>query len=330
MSAADAAVAGPLLEVVGLTTRFRLPGGPGSTPQIVHAAEDVSFTVRPGEIVGLIGESGSGKSTVGRTILRLEQATSGRVAFQGEDVLALKARALKRYRRRVQAIFQDPASSLDPRMRVGEIIAEPLVVHGIGARREREARVVWLLEQVGLSADARRRYPHAFSGGQRQRIGIARALAVGPDLIVADEPVSALDVSVQAQVINLLQALRLRMGLALLFISHDLPTVEFLCDRVVVMYLGRVMEIAPAAAFARAPLHPYSRRLALDAPRFGARLATHSDVGGETPSPLSPPSGCVFRTRCPHAIADCARAPPALEPVTEGRAVACLRKELFI
>jgi len=325
------AAAGPLLRVEALTTRFRIPGGPGAAPQVVHAVEEVSFTVGPGEIVGLIGESGSGKSTVGRTILRLEQATSGRVAFRGEDVLALGPGALKRYRRQVQAIFQDPAASLDPRMRAGEIIAEPLDVHAIGSRRERETRVVRLLEQVGLSADALRRYPHAFSGGQRQRIGIARALAVGPELIVADEPVSALDVSVQAQVINLLQALRAEMGLALLFISHDLPTVEFLCDRVVVMYLGRVMEIAPAAEFARAPLHPYSRRLAADAPRLGARLATgEADVGGETPSPLSPPSGCVFRTRCPHAIADCAQAPPPLDWVAEGRAVACIRKELFV
>jgi len=325
MSAAE-----PLLRIEGLTTRFQVHrGGLGAKPQVVHAAEDVSFTVRPGEIVGLIGESGSGKSTVGRTIVRLETATAGRVLYRGQDVLALTGRELKRYRRRVQAVFQDPAASLDPRMRVAEIIAEPLVVHGIGDRRDRQARVASLLAQVGLQADALRRYPHQFSGGQRQRIGIARALAVGPDLIVADEPVSALDVSVQAQVINLLQALRQEMGLALLFISHDLPTVEFLCDRVVVMYLGRVMETAPAAEFSLSPLHPYSRMLVADAPRFGGRLRPSADQAGEAPSPLSPPSGCVFRTMCPHVIADCSLTTPPLAPVTADRAVACIRRELF-
>jgi len=325
----------PLLCVERLTTRFAARrGAPGARPAVVHAAEDVSFEVGAGEIVGLIGESGSGKSTVGRTIARLETATSGQVRFRGENVLSFGRRDLARYRRQMQVIFQDPASSLNPRMRVGAILAEPLIVHQIGDRRDRRDRVVRLLEDVGLKADALRRYPHEFSGGQRQRIGIARALAVGPELIVADEPVSALDVSVQAQVINLLQELRQKLGLALLFISHDLPTVEFLCDRVVVMYLGRVMEIAPAEDFQTSPLHPYSRMLVDDAPRFGRALRRSTpDAGGETGSQASaspvPPIGCVFRTRCPHAISDCSQVTPTLEPVTPERHVACIRRELF-
>jgi oligopeptide/dipeptide ABC transporter ATP-binding protein len=319
-------VSEPLLRVERLTTRYAARAGVFGVPGgSVRGAEDVSFTVGRGEIVGLVGESGSGKSTVGRTIARLETATSGEVLFDGEDVLAFGQRALKRYRRRVQAIFQDPASSLDPTMRVGEIIAEPLVVHGIGDRRDRRERVASLLAEVGLGPDAIRRYPRQFSGGQRQRIGIARALAVGPDLIIADEPVSALDVSVQAQVINVLHTLRETAGLALLFISHDLPTVEYLCDRVVVMYLGRVMEIAPAADFQRAPLHPYSRRLAQDAPRFGGRLEAHAEAGADA----APATGCVFRTRCPHAIAECGAAAPPLEPARPDHLVACIRKDLF-
>jgi oligopeptide/dipeptide ABC transporter ATP-binding protein len=324
-------VSEPLLRVERLTTSYPArPGLFGTSGETVRGAEDVSFTVGRGEIVGLVGESGSGKSTVGRTIARLETATSGEVLFDGEDVLAFGPRALEGYRRRVQVIFQDPASSLDPLMRVGEIVAEPLVVHRIGDRRGRRERVAALLGEVGLGPDAMRRFPREFSGGQRQRIGIARALAVGPDLIIADEPVSALDVSVQAQIINLLHALRRKAGLALLFISHDLPTVEYLCDRVVVMYLGRVMEIAPAADFQRAPLHPYSRMLADDAPRFGGRLRPGAEVDADAaPGPVSAPSGCVFRSRCPHAIADCGLAVPALTAVTSDHFVACIRKDLY-
>ena len=329
----------PLLRVEGLTSRFVVRRGLfGAQSSTVHAAENVSFSVGAGEIVGLIGESGSGKSTVGRAIVRLETAASGAVFFNGEDALKFNGRALKRYRRQVQVVLQDPAASLDPMMRVKDLVAEPLRVHRIGDRHDRNDRVVRLLQQVGLGSDALGRYPHTFSGGQRQRIGVARALAVGPQLIVADEPVSALDVSVQAQVINLLQELRQALGLALLFISHDLPTVEFLCDRVVVMYLGRVMEIAPAGDFQTAPLHPYSRMLVDDAPRFGRALRRSApdrgrDPGGDTgaqasASPL-PPAGCVFRTRCPYAIPDCGRATPALEPVAPDRSVACIRRELF-
>jgi oligopeptide/dipeptide ABC transporter ATP-binding protein len=331
MSAADPQRPTPLLWVDGLTSRFQVRRGLfGSRTSTVYAAEDVSFSVGAGEIVGLIGESGSGKSTVGRAIVRLGTATSGSVVFNGEDVLAFSGRALKRYRRQVQVIFQDPAASLDPLMRVKDLIAEPLLVHRIGDRGERNARVVQLLKQVGLGPDALGRYPHEFSGGQRQRIGIARALAVGPRLLVADEPVSALDVSVQAQVLNLLQALRQELGLALLFISHDLPTVEFLCDRVVVMYLGRVMEIAPAEAFQKTPLHPYSRMLVDDAPRFGGRLRRSAgEQGGEVSGSRLPPVGCVFKPRCAYAVPDCGRTTPALEPVAPHRSVACIRKELF-
>jgi len=318
-----------LLDVSGLTTRFHVGGGLfAGRPSVVHATEDVSFSLGRGRIVGVVGESGSGKSTVGRTILRLETATAGSVLFDGTDVLGLRDRQLFAYRRRVQAIFQDPGASLDPRMCVGDTLAEPLITHGIGGRSERDDRVADLARQVGLKTDALRRYPHEFSGGQRQRIGIARALAVGPELIVADEPVSALDVSVQAQIVNLLQALRDDLGLALLFISHDLPTVEFLCDSVVVMYLGRVMEIAPAADFQQAAAHPYSRMLIRNVPRFGGTLDdTATADGGETPSPLRPPSGCVFRTRCPHAIPLCADTIPPLEITAPGRAVACIRKD---
>jgi oligopeptide/dipeptide ABC transporter ATP-binding protein len=315
----------PLLALDALTTRFKVGGAFGRPSAVVHAAEEVSFEVGRGEIVGLVGESGSGKSTVSRTILRLERATAGSVRFDGDEVLNLKGRALAGFRRRVAAVFQDPATSLDPRMRVGEIVTEPLLAHRLAGQAERRDRAAALLTQVGLGAGDARRYPHEFSGGQRQRVAIARALAAGPDLIVADEPVSALDVSVQAQVINLLLSLRDELGLALLFISHDLPTVEFLCDRVVVMYLGRVMERAPAAQFQRAPLHPYSQMLVLSAPRFGERLGRSvSADGGETPSPLAPPSGCVFRTRCSRATPECALAVPPLEQVAPGRWVACI------
>jgi oligopeptide/dipeptide ABC transporter ATP-binding protein len=321
----------PLLTLDALTTRFKIRGGFGRPSGMVHAAENVSFQVGRREIVGLVGESGSGKSTVGRTILRLERASAGSVLFDGDEVLTLQGRALAGFRRRVAAVFQDPATSLDPRMRVGEIVTEPLLAHRLAGRAERRDRAAALLTQVGLSADDARRHPHAFSGGQRQRVAIARALAVGPDLIVADEPVSALDVSVQAQVINLLLRLRDELGLALLFISHDLPTVEFLCDSVVVMYLGRVMERAPAAQFQQAPLHPYSQMLVRSAPRFGERLEVGPSAdGGETPSPLAPPSGCVFRTRCPRATSECALAVPPLQQVEPGRWLACIHQGAIV
>ena len=319
--------AAPLMRIEALTTRFQVRSGLfGARGRAVHAAQDVSFSIGAGEIVGLIGESGSGKTTVARAIVGLDAAATGAVVFDGKNALALRGQALKHYRREVQAIFQDPAASLDPLMRVKDLVAEPSRIHRIGDRPARDARVAELLQQVGLGPEALNRYPHQFSGGQRQRIGIARALATRPRLIVADEPVSALDVSVQAQILNLFQALRQDLGLALLFISHDLPTVEFLCDRVVVMYLGRVVETAPAELFQKSPLHPYSRRLVADAPRFGGQL--RRDAGAE-PSGSPSPTGCVFQPRCAYAVAACSQATPALEPVSRGGAVACIRRELF-
>ena len=296
--------------------------------QVVRAVDGLSFDVERGQIVSLVGESGSGKTTAGRSILRLVEPTAGSVAFDGVDLLALRAGALRAIRRRMQIIFQDPFASLNPRMSVGAIIGEGMRLHGIGSSgRDRRERVAAMLERVGLNADQMRRYPHEFSGGQRQRIGIARALAVEPDFILADEPVSALDVSIQAQVLNLLQDLRDALGLTMIFIAHDLSVVEYLSDRVAVMYLGRIVEIADAASLYAHPRHPYTEALlsAVPVARPGARR--HRIIlRGETPSPINPPSGCVFRTRCPLADNDCARIEPVLKPVTAGHAVACLKR----
>ncbi|BCM86929.1 ABC transporter ATP-binding protein [Methylobacterium indicum] len=309
----------PILAVEGLTKRF------GRPPAEVRAVEQVSFTVAPGEVVGLVGESGSGKSTIGRLCLRLVDPTGGTIRFEGEDVSGLPERRLKPLRRRAQMIFQDPYASLNPRLRVSGILGEALDAHGLARGRRRE-RMAELLDLVGLPPEHLDRFPHEFSGGQRQRIGIARALAVEPRLIVADEPVSALDVSVQAQVLNLLQDLRARLNLAMLFISHDLDVVELLCDRVVVLYLGRVMEIGPTAEVVARPRHPYTRALLAaspkadpDAPRI-ARL-----LKGDIPSPIAPPSGCVFRTRCPLAVEACAHAVPPMREAGDGHRFACLR-----
>jgi peptide/nickel transport system ATP-binding protein len=309
----------PLLSVDGLTKRF------GTAPHLVHAVEDVAFTVAPGEVVGLVGESGSGKSTIGRLVLRLIESTAGTIRFADEDVTHLPERKLKPLRRSAQMIFQDPYASLNPRLRVRSILGEALDAHGL-ARQNRTARLVELLETVGLAAEHLDRCPHEFSGGQRQRIGIARALAVEPQLIVADEPVSALDVSVQAQVLNLLGDLRARLGLAMLFISHDLDVVELLCDRIVVLYLGRVMETGPTDEVCTNPRHPYTRALLAaspkadpDAPRIARMLK------GDIPSPMAPPSGCVFRTRCPLAIPACAEAVPAMRAAGPQHGFACIR-----
>ncbi len=298
-------------------------------PGAVRAVQDVSLVVGAGEAVGLVGESGSGKSTLGRVMLGLLPPSAGRVVVDGHDLARADAKTLRALRRRMQLVFQDPYSSLDPRRRVGAQIGDGLAIHGIGPASGRAARVAALLDQVGLPASHADRYPHEFSGGQRQRVGIARALATGPDLLVADEPVSALDVSVQAQVLALLADLRSRLGLALLFISHDLPVVRSLCDRVVVLYLGRVMEEGPVADVFRAPLHPYTQALLSAAPSLtpgmvpGGRPA-RVVLQGEPPSPASPPSGCVFRTRCPAAVADCAAAVPVLQDRGAQR-VACIR-----
>lgn len=302
-----------LLSIRNLTKRFPTSRGE------VHAVEDVSFDIPRGSITGLVGESGSGKTTLGRTLLRLIEPSSGQTLFDGEDINRLHHRDLKAVRRRMQIIFQDPVSSLNPRLKVGDIIAEGLKAHGIGTRRSRRDRVAELLSEVGLNPDQMSRFPHEFSGGQRQRIGIARALALGPEFIVADESVSALDVSIQAQVLNLLLDLRDRHNLTLLFIAHDLSVVEYLCDQIAVMYLGRLAEIGPARPLYARPAHPYTQALlsAIPLPDPGLRR-TRTILGGDIPSPLSPPAGCVFRTRCPQAQAICAEGRPA--PVTVGDA----------
>jgi len=291
----------------------------------VRAVDGLSLTVERGETVALVGESGCGKSTVGRILVRLADPTGGQVLYQGTDITPLNGRALKPFRRRVQIMFQDPFSSSNPRLRVRVIVAEPLTVHGIGNRRERQQKVADLLNQVGLSPDRMGAHAHEFSGGQRQRIGLARALALGPDLIVADEPLSALDVSVQAQVVNLMADLQARLGLAFLLISHDLAVVEHLSRRVAVMYLGKIVETAPTRTLFSAPRHPYTEAL-LDAapvPNPHTDRSNRMVIAGEVPSPLNPPSGCRFHPRCPLATDICRREEPALTARHDDQQVAC-------
>ncbi|MCW5820734.1 MAG: ATP-binding cassette domain-containing protein, partial [Trueperaceae bacterium] len=272
-------------------------------------------------------ESGSGKTTVGRSILRLIEPTAGEVIFDGVDVTKLSKAHMREYRKRMQIIFQDPFASLNPRMSVGDIIGEAMTIHNLARGKEREQRVAQLLERVGLSPSHMRRYPHEFSGGQRQRIGIARALAVNPQFIVADEPVSALDVSIQAQVVNLLQDLKEELGLTLLFIAHDLGVVEYISDHVIVMYLGRIMEIAPAKELYANPIHPYTEALLSAVPIPDPTVKRDRIIlQGDIPSPINPPSGCVFRTRCPIATKECADVVPPLVEVTPGHFKACINR----
>ncbi|MBF9231945.1 ABC transporter ATP-binding protein [Microvirga alba] len=309
-----------LLQVEGLTKHFPTNNG------VVKAVDGVSFDVKRGTIVGLVGESGSGKTTAGRCTLRLIEPSAGRLMFDGVDLRTLSEREMRVYRRRLQIVFQDPYSSLNPRLRVEDIIGEAIDTHGLAKGTARRDRIAELLSRVGLNPDHARRFPHEFSGGQRQRIGIARALAVEPEFIVADEPVSALDVSVQAQVLNLIQDLQQSFGLTMLFIAHDLSVVEYLCDEVVVMYLGRVMEKGPSRSIYAKPRHPYTQALLSAAPIPDPKASRQRVVlKGDIPSPMNPPSGCVFRTRCPFAIAECAQVVPAFDTVGPEHQVACIR-----
>ncbi len=313
---------GALVGVRGLIKHFPVEG----SDDVVRAVDGVSFDIISGETLGLVGESGCGKSTVGRCLLRLIEPTAGTVSFSGQDILSLGKKELRRIRREMQIIFQDPYASLNPRMKIGDIVGEPLVIHNIGTKNERLERVAGLLRKVGLDPDYMNRYAHEFSGGQRQRIGVARTLALNPKLIVADEPVSALDVSVQAQVVNLLQELQQEFKLTYLFISHGLAVVEHISTRVAVMYLGRIVEVADAAELYARPLHPYTQALLSAIPVPDPKQKRKRVVlQGDVPTPINPPSGCRFRTRCPIAIKECAQIDPELREISPGHQVACIR-----
>ena len=320
---------GPVLEVEELVKHFHVGSRVGGGGAVVHAVDGVSFTIGAGEVLGLVGESGSGKTTVGNCIARLVEPTSGRIRIRDVDVTHLTRRKMRPLRREVHMVFQDPYSSLNPRMTCGQIVGEPLRLHRLARGRELDRRVVHLFERVGLRPELRHRYPHELSGGQRQRVGLARALSVGPSLLIADEPVSALDVSVQAAILNLLRDLQHDLGFSSLFITHDLATVEFLCDRVAVMYLGKIVELAPTREIFDSPKHPYTQALLSaavvpdpDAQRARARVVLEGDV----PSPLAPPSGCRFRTRCPLAAQSAPRSveeEPELRDIGGAHLVAC-------
>jgi oligopeptide/dipeptide ABC transporter ATP-binding protein len=340
-----------LLELHDVRTWFPVRRGIfGRVAGHIKAVDGVSLTIAPGETLGLVGESGCGKSTLARTILQLEppglprirHATAapdpaspsgphaGHIVFMGQSLLDLKRGERRAMRRQMQVVFQDPMASLNPRMTVADIVTEGLLAHGVIRRRDRAARAAELLREVGMDGDALQRYPHEFSGGQRQRICVARAIALRPNLVICDEAVSALDVSVQAQVINLLMDLKQRHGLAYLFITHDLGVVRHIAERIAVMYLGRIVEQGPATTVIDTPRHPYTRALVTAIPRVGHRMARRAPLGGDVPSPLAPPPGCPFHPRCPYAIEDCRRIVPHLEPdtpATPHHQLACIRKD---
>ncbi|HXP76685.1 MAG TPA: ABC transporter ATP-binding protein [Stellaceae bacterium] len=318
----------PLLQVQHLRKYFYITKGLFSrVAGQVHAIEDVSFDIAPREVLGLAGESGSGKTTIGRAVLRLVEATSGQVLFDGKNVLDFDARTLRDFRRSAQIIFQDPYASIDPTMTVADVVAEPLRVQSLARGSELVDRVEKLLADVSLSADFMRRRPAELSGGQRQRVVIARALAVEPRFIVADEPVSALDVSIQAQIIRLLEDLEEQRGFSMLFISHDLAIMEYLSDRIAVVYLGRLMEIGPSTQVVSRPRHPYTEALISAVPDT-TNERKRIILKGEVPSPVAPPSGCVFRTRCPYALPACSQEVPAMREVLPGHWKACLRDDV--
>jgi oligopeptide/dipeptide ABC transporter ATP-binding protein len=324
----------PLLQVQDLQKHYPVRGGIfGRTVGVLRAVAGVSFELQPGQTLGLVGESGCGKSTLGRTLMRLEEPTSGQVLFDGQDMAHARGDTLLKLRREVQMVFQDPYSSLNPRMTVGEIVREPLLVHAIGNKAEQRERVRTLLETVGLAGDAGSRYPSEFSGGQRQRIGVARALALDPRLVIADEPVSALDVSVQSQVLNLMVRLQRERGLAYIFISHDLSVVQHVSDHVAIMYLGRIVEMGPVQRIFEAPAHPYTRALMQAIPSPDPRQRRERvPLQGETPSPTALPGGCAFAGRCPHAQDACRQQRPELQVLdtsaspAERHVVACVRR----
>lgn len=315
----------PILDVQGLKKYF-LPKGirRSSNKAQVKAVDDVSFKLYKGETLGLVGESGCGKSTTGRAILRLIEPSAGKVLYKNEDILAKSGRQFRSVQKEMQMVFQDPFSSLNPRIRIGESVKEPLVVHSIGSRKEREERVMDILDKVGLRPDHFYRYPHEFSGGQRQRIGLARALVANPNILILDEPVSGLDVSIQSQIINLLQELQDEFKLTSLFISHDMSVVRYISDRVGVMYLGKLMEEADTDTLFSKPAHPYTQALlsAVPVPKIG-RKRERIVLKGEIPSPLNPPSGCIFHTRCPYAMDVCREVVPNKVQIQERHTVAC-------
>ncbi len=317
----------PILNVENLKLYFTLKKGFFNQEiQFVKAVDDVSFTIYPGEAVGLVGESGSGKTTLGMGILRLISPNAGKVNFDDQDLFSLNSEKLKKLRKDLQIIFQDPFSSLNPRMTIGSIIEEGLHIHKIGHRKDRQELVLDILATVGISPDFYDRYPHEFSGGQRQRIGIARALVLKPKFVICDEPVSALDVSVQVQVLKLMQKLQQEFQLTYLFIAHDLAVVDYFCNRIIIIYLGKIMEIADRDTIVKAPLHPYTQALISAIPHPDPDYQKQETIlHGDIPSPLNPPSGCVFHTRCPQAIDDCKKVIPALDKIKEGHYCACIR-----